>query len=308
VQPFYRIFELKTDHQQKGQWLLVEFEIERSQEDLAGWLMMQLGANGCELRDEGDKLFLQATFPEGKIQGDDIAPINAALDEYGLSKCIASLKTRTLHEEDWLAKWKEGFEPFPIGKRLTICPPWRQDGLTAEHTKGRHVILIEPGLAFGTGFHTTTQFCLASVERLAPSSKRILDVGTGSGILAIASALLNCEADVVAVETDPLACRVAGENFELNNVAARIKLLEGSTEMLAGGEKFDLILSNLTFEDIAALLDDYVKLLANGGKMVFAGVLAEKLPRLKPLLEARKLKVETEEVGPMWAGLVAGRS
>lgn len=301
---------MTTHETPKRNWLVVDFEVAKASEEMASWLMMQLGANGCEVHGiEGteERVRLHATFEEDKLGEGDVQRLNASLDEYGLASSIASLRLSKLEESDWLAKWKEGFEPFPIGEHFIICPPWLEETLTLEQTASRMVILIEPGLAFGTGFHATTQFCLKSLEAEAPKRHKVVDVGTGSGILAIGFAFLNKTAEIYAVETDPLACKVARENFELNGVADRIKLIEGSTETLSAPEfagSFDLILSNLTYEDIRALLPDYVKLAKPGANILMAGILKEKLPLLEKDLAGTNLKVTTQELNDMWAGLV----
>ena len=288
----------------KRSWNVVAFQVEPSQSEMAGWLLIQLGANGCQITAEDDKgIQMEATFEPQKFEACGVPGISAAFEEYGLSKSITSLRSKTIEEEDWLAQWKEGFLPFPIGDQLLICPPWHKDGLTAEQTAGRKIILIEPGLAFGTGFHATTQYCLSVVER-HHQCQNVLDVGTGSGILAIGYALLNCEANITALETDPVACDVARENLRLNGVAQRINLIEGSTEKLPLEPTFDLILSNLTYEDNAALMPHYCKMLKTNGLLAMAGILAEKLPRLQNDLQAHGLTVYHEETGPMWSGLV----
>jgi ribosomal protein L11 methyltransferase len=296
----------------KRTWRIVEFKVDASQEDMASWLMIQLGANGCEVDSEpdSDALRLRATFDEDKLPGGDTTKISAAMEEYGLSKNLSSLRVSELVEEDWLAKWKLGFAPFTVGQRLLVCPEWERNNLDPVLKGDRRVIYIEPGLAFGTGFHPTTRFCLATVEQCIPNAKRVVDVGTGSGILAIGAALLKDDVEIVALETDPLACKVALENFEFNGVTGRIQLHEGSTEQLLKSEPakpFDLVLSNLTYEDNAALLPDYLKLTAPGTMFGFAGILREKLDRMKAALAQHGLEVVDEEVGDMWAGLLVRR-
>lgn len=298
---------------QKRTWRIIQLQIPREQEEMSGWLMMQLGANGCEV-DPVDAEFvsLRATFEEDKLPGGETGRIVAALEEYGLSLSIASMKVSELMEEDWLAKWKEGFLPFLVGEHLMVCPAWLRDDLTAAEIGARKVILIEPGLAFGTGFHATTQFCLSALQEFVPSADRVIDVGTGSGILCVAASLLNSRCEIVALETDPLACRVAGENFNLNGVIDRVRLIEGSTEKIletdGADSKFDLLLSNLTYEDNCALLADYKKLTTESVRMIFAGVLTEKAALMREAFEKQGLRVEREELGVMWAGFVVRRA
>jgi ribosomal protein L11 methyltransferase len=301
----------------KRTWRIVEFTVEPVHEDMASWLMLQLGANGCELESapatDGapSDTRLQATFDEDKLAGGDLTRVVAALEEYGLSGSIPSLRVSRLEEEDWLAEWKKGFAPFTVGETLMVCPEWERETLSPSLSSGRSVIYIEPGLAFGTGFHPTTRFCLLMVERLVSSCPRIVDVGTGSGILAIGAALLSSTAEIVAVENDPLACRVASENFASNGVSCRITLLEGSTDVLlahpSAAQPFDLILSNLTYEDNAALLPDYMRISKPGTYFAFAGLLIEKRDKMLATLAEHNLELIEEEPGKMWLGVLARR-
>ncbi|HEY9792488.1 MAG TPA: 50S ribosomal protein L11 methyltransferase [Candidatus Obscuribacterales bacterium] len=289
-------------------WQVIEFEVDAHQEDMAGWLMIKLGANGCEIDPAREGVMrLRATFEPEVIPGGDLSGIISALDEYGLNASIASLRTNELQEQDWLSKWKEGFEPFPVGERLLVCPPWHESKLTDEQRRGRKVVLIEPGLAFGTGFHETTRFCMLALQDYVDNSRRVLDIGTGSGILSIATALLTDKPEIIALETDPVACKNARENFELNGVSKRIQLFEGSTQLLItqSAHSFDLLLINLTYEDHIALLNDYVKLAAPGGTMIFAGILKEKGDLMSAALAEHGLTVTRRDEGKSWVGFTA---
>ncbi len=284
-------------------WLMVEFDIDTEHEDMASWLMIhKLGANGCELLSpSAGRSTVQASFELDRLDETQMTSVNAALDEYGLGKSVGSLRTRKIEEEDWLAEWKRGFQPLPTGERLLVCPPWLQQELTDEQ-RARLIILIEPGLAFGTGFHATTQFCLKSLERLK-QQRRILDVGTGSGILAIGAALLLADATIVAVEIDPEACRVAAENLRINNVDHRVQLIEGEIETIKD-QKFEVILSNLTCEDNVALLPEYLKLLEPSGQIVMSGILEEKSAKMRDAIQQNGLTIVQDETNSGWVGLV----
>ena len=301
------LLRMKTAEEPKRTWRVVEIRVEREQAELASWLFMHMGANGVEEQaSDGGATTFHATFEESALPDGDLTAVYAALDEYGLAKSLGSLKVSQIMEEDWLAKWKEGFEPFPVGEKLVVCPAWLADSLSAEQISGRKVILIEPGLAFGTGFHATTRFCLLALERYVYDAQLIFDIGTGSGILAVGAALLNPSVRIIAVETDPLACRVARENFELNNVADRIELLEGSTELLKPrfNRDADLILSNLTYEDNSALLADYVALAKTKAHAVFAGIISGKFDLMRKALAEHGITIADEEIGEMWLGIV----
>jgi ribosomal protein L11 methyltransferase len=288
----------------KPDWSVIQFEIDAKDEELASWLMIQCGANACEIQPiTPERARINACFDARPLSESELAKVRSNFEEYGLSSSLQSLQLQSVPDQDWLARWKEGFEPFFVGDEFLICPPWRQDKLTPESIGNRHVILIEPGMAFGTGLHETTQFCLKMLKRYL-SGSTILDVGTGSGILSIAAAkLLGSKAKITALDITDSAIETARDNFKLNNVATQIHLLEGSTELVRGST-FGTILSNLTCEDIIALLDDYKKLLRSGGNVICAGILKEKLSMLEAALPTFGFKIKEQEVGEKWAGTI----
>ncbi len=284
-------------------WHAVEFTVEREQEDLASWLLIQAGAKGCEVKQAGDSgLTLHCVFADEELSVGKLAQIKESLDSYGLQASIATLSVKTVVEEDWLQKWKQGYKQFAVGDRLLVCPSWLKSSLSADETAGRQLLVIEPGMAFGTGLHQTTSFCLRALEQHL-SGPEILDVGTGSGILAIAAALLDCHSNITALDVDPVSIQVAQENFELNCVADRIKLLLGSTETV-NSRVYNTVLSNLTCEDIVGLLSDYSALTAPGAVVICAGILAEKLPLLQTALVNFPFSEIVCEIEGLWAGLV----
>ncbi len=156
-------------------------------------------------------------------------------------------------------------------------------------------------MAFGTGLHATTRYCLAELEKQTPVDK-VVDVGTGSAILAMAYAKLHPQSEIWAVDTDQVAIDVAEVNCELNAVSDRIKLITGSTDIVVQ-QKFGCILSNLTCEDIIALLPDYVKMLDKGGTVICAGILTEKLPLLEKALAEHGLSIIHSTPEGMWTGV-----
>lgn len=299
---------MQQQQRQKRTWAVVEVNIQPQDEDMAGWLFMQLGATGCEFLAETGTL--RATFETAGFDDAKVRSISSALDEYGLAKCLASMRTAELVEEDWLAKWKEGFHPFDIGASLIVTPPWAVEDLSLERKHGRHLVIIEPGLAFGTGFHATTRFCLESIEKFLQGDN-ILDVGTGSGILAIAVAKLFPDRQITAVETDSIACDVARENFSINDVERNVQLICGSTDDIPVGAEgkrpqYTTILSNLTAEDNAFLMPQYGEhLLAPKAVLIMAGILTEKVDRVLTAAAFQRFSVVHRVEEGMWTGLVA---
>src|SRR5262249_4531505 len=175
--------------------------------------------------------------------------IEEGLHWLGRLRPIEPLETRQLAETDWENAWKRHFFVRHVGQRLVIVPSWRR-----YQPKPAEVILdLDPGMAFGTGVHPTTRLCLQLVERhLAPGAS-VLDLGTGSGILAIAAAKLGA-ARVLAVDIETTAVRVAHENVDRNGVGAVVQVEEGELDRVPADVRFDLILANINLRVIRQVL------------------------------------------------------
>ena len=176
-------------------------------------------------------------------------------------------------EEDWASSWKEHFKPLPVGERLLILPSWE----TPAVGETRQVITLDPGMAFGTGGHETTRLCLESLEQIMASASDaeapVLDLGTGSGILAIAAAKLGARR-IEAVDIDPQAVLVAQENCRLNRVANAVSCSATPLEQLPGG--YRLILANILAEELVRMAPELTKRLLPDGWLVLSGILAER--------------------------------
>ncbi|MDD6848144.1 MAG: 50S ribosomal protein L11 methyltransferase [Oscillospiraceae bacterium] len=180
----------------------------------------------------------------------DVNPAEALAflsERYTSENIKHTIETDTTLEEDWRNNWKKYFNPMPVGEKILIRPSWRDD----YDAEGRVVLNIDPGLAFGTGNHETTRLCLEAVERYLKEGDTVLDVGCGSGILAIASLLLGA-GTAVGVDIDETAVKTAKENAEINNVADRFTAITGDlTEKVTG--KYNLIVANIVADAIMFL-------------------------------------------------------
>jgi ribosomal protein L11 methyltransferase len=282
-------------------WTSIRFEADVNEEELAAWLMIGCGALGCEVENlPGGRIVVKSSFESKKLSKTALGDLTERLEEYGLGKSLRTLKVEEFAEEDWLAKWKEGFEAFSIGKHFIVCPVWQRDRF-AKGSNGKCVIVINPAMAFGTGLHATTQYCLKSIEK-CDLNNRVLDVGTGSAILSIGTALLYPKASIVALDNHPQAIENARENIQLNHVENRIELIFGEPETVLS-RQFDCILSNITCEDIIALLPDYMKVLAPSGKIICAGILKDKFALLEAALDKLELQIVDREDTGEWTGV-----
>lgn len=207
-----------------------------------------------------------------------LADYQGALRALELPVAAGGPEVRALVDEPWASAWQASFPPRTVGQRLLVTPPWHEggrDGAAPPPADERIRVVIEPGRAFGTGHHGSTEGCLVLLERaLGPGVPAgVLDIGTGTGILAIAAVALGVP-EVLAVDVDPDAIRSVEENAARNGCAARIRPILGGPEAVAPSERFGLVLANLLGPTHLALRDQYRRLLAPGASLVLGGMLA----------------------------------
>lgn len=183
---------------------------------------------------------------------------------------LDDFKRFTLKREDWAEAWKKYFHPIEISPRLLVSPSW----IDVPPQPGRQVLTLDPGMSFGTGQHATTLYCLQVIDRLAgtPGVHSLLDAGCGSGILAIAGALLGY-IPVTAFDFDPDAVRVAAENLEINRVRDRVKLEAGDAETYRPGRQYDLVCANILGHLLRRFRFNIVSWVRPGGYLALAGIL-----------------------------------
>ena len=187
---------------------------------------------------------------------------------------------------DWVAFAHEYLQPMEIGQRIFVCPEWRDDPTPA----GRIRIEVNAGLAFGTGAHETTRLCLEAIERHLKPGMTVVDVGTGSGILAEAAVKLGA-GRVIANDNDPEAVAVARGNFEKAGVEIAVSV--GSAGDVAAGTA-DLVVANISPAWIADLAPEWVRILKPGGRAILSGFEADDLPHVSAALEAAGARVAGE--------------
>ena len=229
--------------------------------------------------------------------------VEEALDWLGRLRAIEPLVVRQLAEADWENAWKRHFFVRHVGKRLVIVPSWRR----YQPKPGELVLDLDPGMAFGTGVHPTTRLCLRLLERLLPPQARVLDLGTGSGILAIAAARLGA-ASVRALDVDATAARVAEDNVARNRVQATVLVEQGELTLIDAAERFDLILANINLRVIRAVLPDLARRLSPTGLAILSGVLREHEPALQEAIQAAGLALRERRREGDWLALVVRRA
>lgn len=200
---------------------------------------------------------------------------------------------------DWLAEWKRGLDPVRVGP-FVIAPSWRRDEVADQDP-----IVIDPAMAFGTGHHATTRLCLERLLDLELTGTRVLDVGTGTGILAIAAHRLGAD-EVVALDTDPEAVRAAQDNAVRNG--ARIEVLHGDLRTIAERSPFDVVVANLVTDTVLGLAGGLVRATGTGGWLVTSGIGRDRCHEVVTALQAAGTTTPTVRAGPIWSEVTARRA
>ncbi len=272
----------------KNEWIVIEIEAPGALTDLIGAVVADHGCCGSVVEERQLDTFVvpdDELDPEKnyrlKVYFQDVA------DPTGLLNVLESVLlampmakdnavTLTLGEavqiEDWSEQWKQNFTAFRVGQHLVVHPSWEQVETTGDDV----VIEIDPGMAFGTGTHATTKLCLEVIADLMARKEvpgTMLDVGTGSGLLALGAAALGCP-NVLANDIDPVACEVARNNVSHNGFEGQIEVTGTSLEELPG--QYDLVVANILAEENVRLARHFVDHLKPGGALVLSGILREK--------------------------------
>jgi ribosomal protein L11 methyltransferase len=204
-------------------------------------------------------------------------------------------------ESDWANAWKEHFYPLRVGQRIVIKPTWRE----FETNPGDILIELDPGMAFGTGLHPTTQMCLMALEQELQPGMQVLDLGTGSGVLALAAAKLGAQA-VLALDTDPVAVAAARENVRRNGVSETVTVTQGSLAQVAG--TYDLVVVNILAKVILALAQEgLAECVRPGGRWVTAGTIEPQVAQVATALETTGLCVTERRQIADWVTLIGSR-
>jgi ribosomal protein L11 methyltransferase len=226
------------------------------------------------------------------------------LTAFGL-RPIGDLRVREVHEEDWASAWKDHFPVMRLGRRIVIKPTWRD----YDRAPGDVVIALDPGMAFGTGLHPSTRLCLVGLEHWAAAGlvagARVLDVGSGSGILAVGAALLGA-GQVRAVDTDPIAVAATLDNAAGNGVS--ISATRGSLPIEGG--PFDLVFANLVAGLLVGLAADLTASVrpgdgtpGSGGRLLAAGIFVDREPEVRRAFAAAGLRLVRREQEGDWVAL-----
>ncbi|MCR8968294.1 50S ribosomal protein L11 methyltransferase [Streptococcus zalophi] len=301
-------------------WQELKVISNRDAQEIISNLLIEAGSQGVAIEDSAD--YLGQVRRYGEIfpdisQSDEVSitayyPENIAIAEVKdeLKNRLEALKkesiitgdfrfeTKELAEEDWADQWKKYYEPTRITHDLTIVPSWTDYQASA----GEKIIRLDPGMAFGTGTHPTTKMSLFALSQVIRGGETVIDVGTGSGVLSIASSLLGAK-DIHAYDLDDVAVRVAKENIALNANTANITVTTG--DLLKGVEiKADVIVANILADILIHLTDDAYQLVKENGYLIMSGIISDKWEMVRTAAEKAGFFLETHMIQGEWHACV----
>lgn len=266
------------------QWLEVSLELDGEAAEAAAEVMARYGYQGIAIEHGGippDKLdedelpppaflIVRAYLPIDSQTEEARQKFETALGYLNMMLPMPQPTYRTVAEEDWAEAWKAHYHPVRIGRRVLIRPVWVPLEIGPDDVE----IALDPGMAFGTGTHPTTQLCLEAIEDLIQPGANVLDLGCGSGILAIGAAKLGAH-HVLGLDIDSVAVDVARENIASNGVADRITIEQGSLEnIITSARRFDLIVVNILARIIIQMCDQHLgQTVRPGGLAIFSGII-----------------------------------
>ena len=271
----------------EGMWDIIDDELaEKMGEDVkvTGYYAMDMKAQDCVADARSRIAELKRTSTDSGI-------------DFGKMECYVE----QVDEEDWAENWKKEFKPFRLGQHMVVKPGWE----TVETQPGDHVIEIDPGMAFGTGTHETTGMCTEMIEQYVRPGMSVIDVGTGTGILAIAAAHMGAS-DVLAIDLDHVAVRVAKENVAKNGFSGRIRVQQGDL-LEAVDESADIVVTNIIADVIMFFAEPVRKHIKPGGKFICSGISKEKRQGVIDVLNQAGYRIlEIRDKGD-WTAIVSDR-
>lgn len=301
-------------------WQELTVEVLREAEEAASNILIELWSQGVAIDDSADYLGRVGkygeVFPEVKQMDTvkitayypehvdidavekEVAQRLSALSDFGVNAGDIHYDTQELAEQDWAENWKKYYEPTRISHDLTIVPSWTD----YEAKTGEKIIRLDPGMAFGTGTHPTTKMSLFALEQVLRGGETVLDVGTGSGVLSIASSLLGAKS-IYAYDLDEVAVRVAQENIDLNAGTENIHVATGN--LLQGVDiQADVIVANILADILINMTEDAYRLVKDEGYLIMSGIISEKWEMVRESAEKAGFFLETHMIQGEWNACV----
>ena len=291
-------------------WFELTFEIETNLEEIIIWKLNDLGISSYAfeilLNNKNNKkviIWLPNLNWSESLRIKLVRNIKEVLDKNNYqTNCF---EWNLIEQEDWISSWKKYWGPELVGDNLLVLPCWLE---LPEEYKNKKVIKIDPGAAFGTGSHPTTSLCLEELEKISLSSKKILDIGSGSGILSIAAKCFGAN-EIYALDNDYLAINSTESNFRLNfGTLDDLKTYLGPFDSLVSKYKlknFDFILCNILAEVIKGIIPDIRNCLKIDGEVILSGILNSQKDEIIKLLNASNLRINDVSSKKDWVCITA---
>jgi ribosomal protein L11 methyltransferase len=277
-------------------WFELAVEVPCEAEEAAADILRRFAPRGVAIETSGEAVVVKAWLPDDSALAAQRRAVRRAL-----ASLPATVHTRWLREEDWAEAWKAFFPVLHVSPQLVICPAWR----SYRARRGEAVVRLDPGMAFGTGQHPTTLMCLRALEETVRPGAAVLDLGTGSSVLALAAARFGA-ANVLALDNDPMAVRAARENVRLNGLEAAVRVEEGT--LGAGMGPFDIVVANISAPAIVELAVAIVEALRPGGVLIAGGFSETRSDEVAAALASAGLSVERTLSEGEWRTVVGGRN
>ena len=310
-------------------WQEVIVETQTEAVEAVSNILMEAGAEGIQIEDAGDManyepsdatVWVDWDIVAHRAEGAQVAGYFAAdvnlpevindvqmkvnqLADFGLNAQPGTVKTSAVKDEDWATEWQKYYHPVRVTRHLTVVPKWENyEPVQADE----QVVVLDPGMAFGTGTHPTTRLMMQALEIVVRGQERVLDVGTGSGVLGIAAKLLGAKT-VLGTDIDEVAVRSAQGNLDLNPIAADIQVMASDLLQDVPAQEFDIVVANMLAEVLVPLIPQVETVLRPGGKFLLSGIYQDKVAVIIEQLLAAGYVVEEEMKLGEWYGLIAHR-
>ena len=279
-------------------WVEIAVDAAPDSRDAASNVLIEEGCAGTAVGSDTKVLGYLPVDDRLEARLDAIRARVFRLPDFGLPLESTDISVRFVQDDGWATAWKQFFKPVRIG-RIVVKPSWEEYAAIP----GDVIIDLDPGMAFGTGYHPTTQMCLAALQELIKGGETVLDVGTGSGILSIAAVKLGA-AQAVGIDIDSVAVEVAEENVKRERLDDKIEIVRADSPLAFEGIA-DIVIANIIAKTIIEMAGDLRAKLAPGGKLIASGIIAERADEVRnALLEAGIRTLEVRQDGD-WAALIS---
>jgi ribosomal protein L11 methyltransferase len=274
------------------------FDLTKEREDKFGEIYQ---LNPDDYPEEG--VIMKAYLPVNSFLGETVEGIKEAINNlllFDIDLGLNNISISEVNEEEWATAWKKYYNPVKISEKFTIVPTWETYEPVSSDEK---IIELDPGMAFGTGTHPTTVLCIQAIERTVNPDDKVIDVGTGSGVLSIAAAMMDAQ-EVLALDLDEVAVESAKLNIKLNKVHPRVTVKQNNLLNNVEGP-VNVVVANILAEVIIRFTDDVYRVLENGGTFISSGIISMKKQEVKDALIKSGFKIEETMMMEDWVAFIA---